>query len=297
MWYRTAQWASAQDTPILGKQSGPAHLGSGQEMRIEAGGSNLQEVVKNFMQGSQPVFFTDANGQQYLIIHGSPAQDGAMYFDGGAAGSIRQDQLGEWMRAQGYDPGATKVIACHGGQIMTLDAPGITPAFDYTGQLELAAPADGSGDFLSIRGASARYALSKEGRGKLDVDGVQVWVEYPKGSTRSGKRKDGTEWSRKMECDYGRIMGTEGADGDAIDVFLGGDLDSDKAFIIDQLNAEGEFDEHKCVLGCNSLAAAKKLYLANYPKDWKCGKVTEMTLKEFKKWLAKADKKKPASEN
>jgi hypothetical protein len=295
MWYRTAQWATAQDTPTLGKQSGPAHLGSGQEMMIEAGGDSLQEVVGNFMNGNQPVFFTDNNGQQYLVIHGSPAQDGVMYFDGGAAGSIKQDELGEWMRSQGYDPGATKVIACHGGQIISLDAPGITPAFDYTGQLELSAPADGSGEFLSIKGASARYALSKEGRGKLDVNGVEVWVEYPKGSTRSGKNKEGKTWSREMECDYGRIMGTIGADGDAIDMFLGPDLDCDQAFIVDQLNSDGEFDEHKCVLGCKTESAAKKLYLANYPKDWKCGKITAMTMKEFKKWLDKADKKKPAS--
>jgi inorganic pyrophosphatase len=296
MWYRAAQWASAQDIPILGRQSGPAHLGSGQEVRIEAGNGNLLEVVRKFMEGSQPVFFKDANGQQYLIIHGSPAQNGEMYFDGGTSGSIRQDELGEWMRAQGYDPGATKVIACHGGQIMTLHAPGITPAFDYTGQLELAAPADGSGDFLSIRGASTRCALSKKGRGKVDVGGIQVWVDHPKGSARSGKHKDGKEWSFRMKCDYGRIMDTQGADGDAIDVFLGGDLDSDKAFVIDQLNAEGEFDEHKCVLGCNSIEEAKKLYLSNYPKYWKCGKVTEMTLKEFKKWLSKADKQKPVSD-
>jgi hypothetical protein len=148
----------------------------------------------------------------------------------------------------------------------------------------------------AMNAAMIREALSEEGRGKLDVQGIDVWIEYAKGSTRSGVNKQGKKWSRKMECCYGRVMGTEGADGDAVDMFLGDDLDSDKVFIVDQLNSDGEFDEHKCLLGCKTQAAAKKMYLKNYPKNWKCGKITEMTIAEFKKWIKKGDTSEPVSE-
>ncbi|MBS1722369.1 MAG: hypothetical protein JSS66_05120 [Armatimonadetes bacterium] len=131
-------------------------------------------------------------------------------------------------------------------------------------------------------------------KGKKDIHGIEVYIEYPKGSTREKTGPDGKKWSRVMQADYGRISGTEGADDDCVDVFLGPDLDSEKVFVVNQTTEEGDFDEHKCVLGCNTKTEAHELYASNYPKDWKVGKITSMELPEFKSWLKKGDKSKPA---
>ena len=36
-----------------------------------------------------------------------------------------------------------------------------------------------------------------------EVGGLMVFVEHPKGSTRTGKAPDGTTWETPMLCDYG----------------------------------------------------------------------------------------------
>ena len=97
-----------------------------------------------------------------------------------------------------------------------------------------------------------------------------------------------------MNADYGRISNTEGADDMCVDVFLGISPASNKVFIVNQTKEDGSFDEHKCILCCDSKDDAKKLYASNYPKGWRVGKITEMTLDAFKNWLKKGDKEKPA---
>ena len=133
-----------------------------------------------------------------------------------------------------------------------------------------------------------------DGYGARDISGIPVFIEYPKGSTRTKTGKDGKTWSRKMEADYGRISKTEGNDGDCVDVFVGTLPHAQNAYIVNQVDEDGNFDEHKCVLQCESEAEARDLYLANYPKNWKAGKITTMSIPELKKWLKKVDKSKPA---
>lgn len=57
---------------------------------------------------------------------------------------------------------------------------------------------------------------------KLHVkkDGLDISIENPKGSIRSGKDSDGETWETKMNNDYGYIKGTVGKDKDHLDVFL-----------------------------------------------------------------------------
>ena len=57
-------------------------------------------------------------------------------------------------------------------------------------------------------------------KGHIKIDGYDVTIENPKGSVRSGKDADGTPWSVTMNNTYGYIRGTEGVDGDHIDVYL-----------------------------------------------------------------------------
>ena len=52
---------------------------------------------------------------------------------------------------------------------------------------------------------------------RYNFAGLKISVENKKGSTRSGKDKDGHEWHTFMHYDYGYIRGTEGVDGDHLD--------------------------------------------------------------------------------
>lgn len=121
--------------------------------------------------------------------------------------------------------------------------------------------------------------------GHISVHGFEIAIENPKGSYRKGKDRDGKEWKTYMHNDYGYFTRTVGKDGDAIDVFLGNNLDSQKIFAVDQF-LKGEFDETKIMMGFNEKEQAKNAYLSNYEKDWKGFKyITEVDIDTFKKWL------------
>lgn len=135
-------------------------------------------------------------------------------------------------------------------------------------------------------------------KGHVKIDGYDVTIENPKGSVRSGKDADGNEWSVTMNNDYGYIRGTEGVDGDHIDVFLSDNPETGDVFVIDQVNPDGTFDEHKVMYGFKSALAAKRAYMANYSKGWAgLGNITRVSKEEFKKWVNSSHRKtKPFAE-
>ena len=135
-------------------------------------------------------------------------------------------------------------------------------------------------------------------KGHVKIDGYDVTIENPKGSVRSGKDADGNEWSVTMNNDYGYIRGTEGVDGDHIDVFLSDNPETGYVFVIDQVNPDGTFDEHKVMYGFKSALAAKRAYMANYSKGWTgLGNITRVSKEEFKKWVNSSHRKtKPFAE-
>ena len=121
--------------------------------------------------------------------------------------------------------------------------------------------------------------------GRVRIHGLDIAIENPKGSYRLGKDKNGKSWKCLMHNDYGYFSHTLGKDGDAVDVFIGNNLDSKSIFAIDQ-KIGSKFDETKVMLGFNSEEEAKNAYLSNYEKDWKgFWKITEVTIDDFKKWL------------
>ncbi|MEW8155381.1 MAG: hypothetical protein AB2765_12455, partial [Candidatus Thiodiazotropha endolucinida] len=135
-------------------------------------------------------------------------------------------------------------------------------------------------------------------KGHISLHGLDISIENPKGSTRSGKDSDGKEWKTKMAHHYGYIKGKgEAADGDHPDVFLGPDAENADlpVFVIDQIDPKtGKFDEHKVLMGFKNQLAAKRGYLKNYEKGWKgAGAVNKMSLDEFKAWLASGKTKQP----
>lgn len=135
-------------------------------------------------------------------------------------------------------------------------------------------------------------------KGHITIDGYNITIENPKGSERSGTDKGGNKWSVTMNNDYGYIRGTEGVDGDHIDVFLSDNPESGKVFVVDQLNEDGTFDEHKVMYGFDTRADAIEAYLANYSPGWTgLGDVTEVTKDQFKKWIDSSHRKtKPFAE-
>lgn len=128
--------------------------------------------------------------------------------------------------------------------------------------------------------------------GHIVIDGMEITIENPKGSYRKGKDKNGKEWRCLMHNDYGYFTKSKGYDGDAVDAFIGPDIDDyEKVYVVDQNNSKREFDESKVMLGFKSKKEAKAAYLSNYSKDWKgFRKITGVSLKLFKKWLYRGRK-------
>lgn len=133
--------------------------------------------------------------------------------------------------------------------------------------------------------------------GHVKVGTFDVTIENPKGSERSGTDANGKKWSVKMNNTYGYIRGTEGVDGDHIDVFLAEDMDKwdgKYVFVVDQYNPDGTFDEHKVMLGFNSMEKARSSYLANYEKGWENGRrivVARIKTDDFQKWVDSSHRK------
>lgn len=134
-------------------------------------------------------------------------------------------------------------------------------------------------------------------KGHVQVGVFDITIEQPKGSVRSGVDANGNKWETTMQNTYGYIRGTEGVDGDHIDVFLSDDIDGwngRRMFVVDQYNEDGSFDEHKVMLGFNETDDAEAAYFANYDNDWaKKHKtvVTGVNLEDFEKWIDSSHRK------
>lgn len=147
----------------------------------------------------------------------------------------------------------------------------------------------------------AQKAADSYAKGKVEIHGLPVNIENPKGSERSGVDKGGKRWSVTMPAHYGEVGGTEGKDGDPVDVYIGSDHASKRVFVVDQVDARtGKFDEHKAMLSYASKADA----LADYRKAFSDGKandrigaVTEMTTAVFRDWLKSGNTKKPLADS
>lgn len=133
-------------------------------------------------------------------------------------------------------------------------------------------------------------------KGHIKFGGYDYTIENPKGSTRSGKDANGKEWKVTMHDTYGYIRGKFGKDGDHLDMFINDKADLDNwngdVFVVDQVNPDGSFDEHKVMYGYDSMDDAEKAYLANYSKGWKgLGNITGVSKDEFDKWLDTSKRK------
>ena len=126
--------------------------------------------------------------------------------------------------------------------------------------------------------------------GHVRAMGLDISIENPAGSERSGTDNSGKKWSVQMQHHYGYIKGTEGKDKDHLDLFLKNgvetqDIESKPVFVVDQINEDGTFDEHKILAGFDNEQDATDGYLSNYEEGWQgLGAITEMSAEEFKTW-------------
>lgn len=89
----------------------------------------------------------------------------------------------------------------------------------------------------------------------IDWHGFKLGLQYQPFDLRHGK---------VLPVAYGHIQKTKGADGMACDCYVGAEMESDRVFEITQL-VNGQFDEHKYMLGFASQDAARDTFLKVMP--------------------------------
>lgn len=162
----------------------------------------------------------------------------------------------------------------------------------------LQASIDAAASEVNTEPTPAQAEAGNYKKGHITIGEFDITIENPAGSTRKGVDDDGKEWSTTMANTYGYIKGTEGVDGDHIDVFLHSDMDQwngRKAFVVDQTNTDGSFDEHKVMLGFNDKDEAMSAYLANYDETWAQThpglRISETNIEDFNKWVESSHRK------
>lgn len=132
---------------------------------------------------------------------------------------------------------------------------------------------------------------------QFSIHGMSIKIESPKGSTRKSVSIDGVPWESILPADYGYIVGTNGADGDEVDVYIGPNPNSELVFIVDQNEIiTGNFDEHKVILGATNLKEAKEIYVAGFSDsrgEDRIRSITPMHVEDFVYWLKNDDTRKP----
>ncbi|MFL9590418.1 LPD38 domain-containing protein [Aeromonas schubertii] len=148
---------------------------------------------------------------------------------------------------------------------------------------------------VALEPSEAQKDAGNYKKGHLTLHGLDIALENPKGSTRTGTDPAGKAWQSTMVHDYGYIKRTQGADGDHVDVFIGDEPDNGTVYVVDQVDPKtGKFDEHKVMMGFASERAAREGYLANYEKGWKgLSAIKAMPMAEFKRWVKEGDTTKP----
>ena len=129
--------------------------------------------------------------------------------------------------------------------------------------------------------------------------GLLIGIENPSGSTRSGQSRSGHKWSIKMNgLSYGFICGSEGSDGDSVDVYLRDNPDAaaEYAYVIRQNNPKtGAFDEEKVMCGWSSVVDAVKAYVGQFDRRGFYGGCTAVKMSELHDKLSKMRKKHKAA--
>jgi hypothetical protein len=116
--------------------------------------------------------------------------------------------------------------------------------------------------------------------------GLPISIENAKGSYRAGVDPDGHEWKVRMHYDYGYVRGTEGRDGEYLDVYVGPKNDATHAYVVHQVRPDnGDYDEDKVMLGFADEQTAKQAYLKQYDSPKFFGGIRAIPMDAFKLML------------
>lgn len=121
-----------------------------------------------------------------------------------------------------------------------------------------------------------------------NLHGLRVSIENLAGTKRNGVNHKGELWEKVMPYHYGYIKGTEGADGDHLDVAIGPLMgQGTEAHIINQRGPSGKFDEHKVFIGYPSRKAAIHAFRdgRSDDPDKVMGSVVTVPIDELKRWI------------
>ncbi|RUT30914.1 hypothetical protein WG29040_23540 [Pseudomonas sp. PAMC 29040] len=162
-------------------------------------------------------------------------------------------------------------------------------------KLQSAAHAGAYGAGSRAEPTPAQIRAGNYAKGSFSMYGLRITIETPMFQPRRGKQ-DGKPWSITCMAHYGYVNGTKGADGDAVDVFVGPAPESRNVYVINQNAKGGAFDEHKVMLGFIDQDQARTAYLNSYEKGWAgLGSVAACTINQFKHWLKHGDLSQPLS--
>lgn len=254
--------------------------------------------------------------QQVLNIDYQPAKNGNNDVANGGADVALRNQDGQGGQLRGNEPPAsgeqnpTGTEPSDRGAGTSDDSRAAAEAVKTEAKPEPQAPAtvqsavEAASAQVNTEPTPAQAEAGNYKKGHVTIGEFDITIENPAGSLRKGVDADGKEWSTQMANTYGYIKGTEGVDGDHIDVFLHENMDEwngRKVFVVDQTNTDGSFDEHKVMLGFNDKDEAMTAYLANYDKTWANThpglRISETNIEDFNKWVQSSHRKtKPFAE-
>jgi hypothetical protein len=124
-------------------------------------------------------------------------------------------------------------------------------------------------------------------QGRARFQGLDIAIENKAGTVRKWTDPEGNEGETHMMFAYGYIEGTEGPDGDEIDVYLGPYPKAKQVFVVEQNDPGGEkYDEVKCFLGFANKWDAEAAYhehMAKAPKAFNT--IQAMDMDGFKRWI------------
>lgn len=110
---------------------------------------------------------------------------------------------------------------------------------------------------------------------------LKLNIQHKAGTVRSGRDAAGNPWSQLLPYDYGEIVGSEGIDGEPVDVIVGNYLKSDKVFICQM--PKNKSGEDKVLIGFLTSDQAKKAFIACYGGNIAfLKKIKSMSVKMFK---------------
>ena len=133
-------------------------------------------------------------------------------------------------------------------------------------------------------------------KGHTRIHGLDVTIENPKGSFRTGVHA-GKPWRVRMPPTTGISEERREPMVTTSIATLGHDETSDKVFVIDQKDLKtGAFDERKCILGARNRDNAIGIYTNSFSDGngaKRIMKITPMSVDEFKEWLCNGDTRAP----